>query len=206
MALDSEDTRSRTVGGLIGGAFGGGWALAAAAALPAPFDTIVGALTAVVLVALLWRSVLLLRGAPGKAGGGATSLRNPLFLAAVAGEGLVIVVGGRALVAAGLGFYALPLAAAAVGLHFFALAPAFHRPMYLRTGGAMVALAALVVVALPQRLTVAGESLELWQIALGAGCALILWASAARSLWAGQITRRSRGGASVERGDVAPRV
>jgi len=80
--------------------------------------------------------------------------------------------------------YILPAIAVIVGVHFLLLVPAFHYPFYGWLGVAMLCVTGVAVRALPRELVVATASrpVRAWDVAVGGGCAALLWYAAWRLL------------------------
>lgn len=141
----------------------------------------VGAVVALLLLAGWWR---LRRSLPANRVGdqAAQNVSRP-FAAVNAAQWIAIalvVVGARA---ADRPEIIPALVCLVVGVHFFPLARLFGVPRYRLTGGALVAVGAAALVAVPALDLPAGA----WQAVPGFGAALVLWATSAS--WVGPFAR-----------------
>jgi hypothetical protein len=83
--------------------------------------------------------------------------------------------------------YILPIIALIVGLHFFALVPAFGSFEFAWIGSAMSVIALATIWFLPPTVTwrvdTSRRQVDLWALVVGVGCAAVLWCSAVMLFW-----------------------
>jgi len=83
--------------------------------------------------------------------------------------------------------YILPITALIVGLHFFALVPAFGSFEFAWIGSAMSVIALATIWFLPPTVTwrvgPSRRQVDLWALVVGMGTAAVLWCLAAMLLW-----------------------
>lgn len=168
--------RSFAVVLLITAFFGALWGLVGASALPdgpsLPATVLVVAVTVALLLAAA-RLFRLSRRSPGSpAGAGANPFGTRAYRLAVIFEVVAIPVAAVALNSAGHPDVVVSAVAAIVGLHFFALVPAFGSWRFAAVGGAIVLVGALSLLlpAGPE-----GSEPSPRAALVGLGCALVLW-------------------------------
>lgn len=170
----------------ISAMFALGWGLYGSAGLPAPYETVGQVVVIGVTLALFALAVHLYRQAQQLPTEDGRDLQNP-FTTRAYGISMVLMViafpvAGTILTRAGFESAITSVVAIIVGLHFFGLVRAFDAPIFAAIGSAMCLLG-IVSLIVPMQVVVDGGSLiTLRQSLVGFGCALILWASHARTI------------------------
>ncbi|WP_231189267.1 hypothetical protein [Haladaptatus sp. DYF46] len=170
----------------ISAMFALGWGLYGSAGLPAPYETVGQFVVIGVTLALLALAVHLYRKAQQLPVEDSEDMQNP-FTTRAYGISVVLMViafpvAGTILTRTGFESAITSVVAIIVGLHFFGLVRAFDAPIFAAIGSAMC-LIGIVSLMIPMQVVVDGGSLITFrQSFIGFGCALILWASHARTI------------------------
>lgn len=97
------------------------------------------------------------------------------FVVVFGTELVLVVLAGFLLTRLGAARFAAPVIALIVGVHFLPLARLFNARALFLTGGLLVLLALLAMVALLLGIPLAGPSPEHWSFFVSIGAALVLW-------------------------------
>ena len=98
-----------------------------------------------------------------------------LFWASVIFEVAAAVIGLSWLNQVGENRFSMPYLALVVGIHFFGMGAAFRTGLHHLVGDAMCLLALLSLIWLPPQHATGADPLNLCDLIVGVGCAVILW-------------------------------